>query len=583
MEGVNPLISNEDLGVEIDGNEQLPTITFPDKYTIEVKPDGIMGMYLIRDPRGDKAFKDINDEPIMLSLQTKVGREIRKHLNPENKFSKKAIEEDFSKLKKTLQISYDQQVIDKRAKEKAEKEEKEEYLQNKIFDAKELLKNKQHPLIYIASLISWLTAGERTNIMLTFIAYASQVILKNPISVIGLGEGASGKTHIEEVAMRLIPEEFIRHEKSVTEAAMFNRAKEDPWYYDGCIVNYGDLGGRNSQDFIMEAKNLLKELQSDGFINKPLNIPTKDDGWIPIDLTLRGKPALTYTTVPGFEFDDQEMSRSIFITPRMDNREIFHSFKQTLELKLGRTYKQLKHYEEEAEIVKYIVYAIREKIEEITIINPYTSSVINFLGESEFFKRDFDKYNTILKTITAFNCFNHPLFELDGEFVLFTSLDDIQIFISLLEVYHESISVNISPKAAEILNDLRNNMDEWIFDNKVPENGALTTNEYYEISGTKLSKRSIQRYFGELNRAGFLKVVHKEGNSNLYGLSEKLLADLEENLLTLKEDQRNLIKWELGDAALRFIEGDALTDNLNILLPDPDVGVPPWEDEDERH
>ena len=296
-----------------------------------------------------------------------------------------------------------------------------------------------------------------------------------------------------------------------------------------------------------------------------------------IELTLRS-PALTYTTVPGFEFDDQEMSRSIFITPRMDNRRIFNSFKQVLELKLGRTYKQLKHYEKESEIVQYIVYALREKIEEITIINPYTSSIIAFLGESEFFKRDFDKYNALLKTITAFNSFNRQLFELDGEFVLFTSLDDIQIFISLLEAYHESISVNISPKAAEILNDLRANVEEWAYMKKIPDEQIFTTNDYFEHSNTKLQKRSVQRYFGELNNAGFIKVVHKQGSSNVYGLSEKFLSDMQKDLLTLKEDQRNLIKWELGDSALRFIEEDAITGGLNILLHDPSVKVPTWED-----
>ncbi len=576
---MNSLISNEDLQEGTETKEDIHVFCFSDNYTIEVAPDGTMALYIIKDPRGNYAFKDLNDEPFMLSLYTKVGKEIRKHLDPNYEYSKKKIEEEFNEYKKTLQESYDNQVIEKRTKEKAKKTEKEEELQNKIYDATEILKNKRHPLIYISSLVSWLTAGERTNIMLTFIAYASQVILKNPISVIGLGEGASGKTHIEEVAMRLIPDEFIRHEKSVTEAAMFNRAKEDPWYYDGCIVNYGDLGGRNSQDFIMESKNLLKELQSDGFINKPLNIPTRDEGWVPIDLTLRGKPALTYTTVPGFEFDDQEMSRSIFITPRMDNRRIFNSFKQVLELKLGRTYKQLKHYEKESEIVQYMVYALREKVEEITIINPYTSSIIAFLGESEFFKRDFDKYNAILKTITAFNSFNRQLFELDGEFVLFTSLDDIQIFISLLEAYHESISVNISPKAAEILNDLRANVDDWINDRKISEMGVFTTNDYFELSNTKLQKRSVQRYFGELNNAGFIKVVQKQGSSNVYGLSEKFLSDMQRDLLTLKDDQKELIKWELGDSALFFIEEDALTDGLNVLLHDPDIKVPAWEDE----
>ena len=271
-------ITNEEVDNELEEKEDIHVIVFPDEYTIEVTPEGTMAMYLIKDPRGTYAFKDLNDEPFMLSLYTKVGKEIRKHIDPEYEYSKKKIESIFNNHKKTLQESYDTQQVEKNAKKDAEKAEKEEELQNKIYDATEILKGKKHPLIYISSLVSWLTAGERANIMLTFLAYASQVILRNPISVIGLGEGASGKTHIEEVAMRLIPDEFIRHEKSVTEAAMFNRAKEDPWYYDGCIVNYGDLGGRNSQDFIMEAKNLLKELQSDGFVNKPLNVPAKD-GW----------------------------------------------------------------------------------------------------------------------------------------------------------------------------------------------------------------------------------------------------------------------------------------------------------------
>ena len=133
-------------------------------------------------------------------------------------------------------------------------------------DARVVLESSMNPLIYIASLVSWMTAGERNNIMLTFIAYCSQVILDNPISVIALGEGSSGKTHIQEVALSLIPDEFVRHEKGSTGATTFNRAKDDPEYYKGCIVNFGDLGGINSQDFIMEAKNLLKELQSDGLL-----------------------------------------------------------------------------------------------------------------------------------------------------------------------------------------------------------------------------------------------------------------------------------------------------------------------------
>lgn len=553
-------------------------IPFPDTYTLEAIPIGKNVLYTFRDNEGRETWKKHHTEPLQLTEQSNVGREIRKHLDPDNQLNRQAITQKFENIRLALDEYYQIYLIELEQLQEANNQRDEREYQECIEAAKELLRNQDQLLIYIASLVSWQTGGERSNIMLTWITYCSQVILRNPISVIGLGEGASGKTHIQEVAMDMIPQRFIKHEKSITEAAMFNRAKENPHYYDGCLVNYGDMGGRNSQDFVMEAKNLLKELQSDGFLNKPLNIPS-EDGWTVVDITLYGRPALTYTTVPGFEFDDQEMSRSIFITPRMDNRSVFNARKQILELKHGRTYKQYQGYKHDIKIVPYIVEVIREHIAGLTIINPYTSSIIDFLGESEYFKRDFDKYNGILKTITALNSYNRPTFDLEGETVIFTSLDDIQLFISLLQNYHESISVNISPKAAEILDDLRSNMDEWLLDGKITELG-ITINQYFEISRCNLSKKSIRRYFSELNAAGFLKVVGNENRSNIYAVSGRVTSDLLNDLMRMTEEQRNLIAWELGDSALGFIELDEAHDGLNILLPDPDVDVPGWERHD---
>ena len=565
-----------------DRNEEWDAIILKDRSKVKLIPKYNDVLYIFQNENGGTIREIKGNTPLRLGEHSEIGREIKKHIDPKNDLKPYAISREFDDIRQAMNEYYEIQLQNAKNQEIENERLNEEELQAKLEEAEVLLQSKKYPLIYIGSIVSWLTGGERNNIMLTFIAYCSQVILNNPISVIGLGEGASGKTHIEEVAMSLIPDEFIRHEKGSTGATTFNRAKDNPHYYDGCIVNFGDLGGIKSQDFIMEAKNLLKELQSDGFVNKPLNVPAKDKGWDLIELTLYGRPALTYTTVPGFEFDDQEMSRSIFITPRMDNKRVFHAFKQIIELKHGRTYKKLKYFEKESKLIQYIVYLLKEKVDNLTIINPYTQSVIDFLGESEYFKRDFDKYNGLLKTITAFHAFTRPTFNLDGEEILFTSLDDIQIFIELLREYHESISVNISPKAAEILNDLRNNMDEWIFDNKVPENGSFTTNEYYEISGTKLSKRSIQRYFGELNRAGFLKSVGKENKSNIYILGEKALPGLLKNLLVLNEDQCQLIEWELGPMALRFIREDELMDGLSLMLQDQDIDVPGWERFDKR-
>lgn len=551
---------------------QLP---FPDGYTIEANPIGRNIQYTFRDSEGRETWKNHNTEPLQITEQSNVGREIKKHLDPDNQLNKKTISTKFEDIRLALHELHQLQLIEAEAEQDMEDKRAEELRTRNMEAAKALLHGKDHLLLYISSLVAWHTAGERSNIILTWIAYCSQIILQNPISVIGLGEGASGKTHIQEVAMQMIPRDFVLHEKSITEAAMFNRAKEDPYYYDGCIVNYGDMGGRNSQDFILEAKNLLKELQSDGFLNKPLNIPS-EDGWSVVDITLYGRPALTYTTVPGFEFDDQEMSRSIFITPRMDNRDVFNARKQILELHHGRTYKQYQQYKHEIEVIPYLVEVIRDHVRDLTIINPYTSSIIDFLGESEYFKRDFDKYNGILKTITALNSYNRPTFDLDGETVIFTNIDDIQLFTSLLESYHESISVNISPKSAEILDDLRAHMDDWLLGGETMELG-ITVNQYFELTRCNLSKRSVRRYFGELNNAGFLKVVGQNNRANIYALSGRVSGNLLDDLLKMSEEQRELISWELGDVALQFIEEDAPHEGLHILLPDLDVDVPGWE------
>jgi len=227
-----------------------------------------------------------------------------------------------------------------------------------------------------------------------------------------------------------------------------------------------------------------------------------------------------------------------------------------------------------------MVYLLREHMENITIINPYTESVIKFLGESEYFKRDFDKYNGILKTITAFHSFNRPTFELDGETVLFTSLRDIQLFISLLSEYHDSISVNISPKAAEILRNIRDNWTVWLLDKKIGENG-VTTNEYFELTEGHITKRSVRRYFGELNNAGFLKIVESKGRQNVYGLTGKVPEDKLKNLLILNDAQKELIKWELGSEALSFIELDVEMEELSFQLQDRNVPRPGWDTYDE--
>lgn len=278
--------------------------------------------YVFKNRYGNKIGEYTNKSPATLSSQSNVARQFKQIVNPKGDLKPRQVNNQFSELKQLLQLNYENElsVIEQEMADKKQAEQEKDA--SKLKEAITKLQSLDCPLIYIGSIVEWFTAGERNNILYAFTVYAGQVILQNPVSVICLGEASSGKSHIQETALKLIPKRFVVNEKKITEAALFNRAKKDKYFYDGKIVNYGDMGGSNDHEFMEESKNLMKELQSDGFLNKPLNISDGEGGWDVKDLELVGRPCLTYTTVPNHYFDDQEMSRSIFITPRMDNQDI---------------------------------------------------------------------------------------------------------------------------------------------------------------------------------------------------------------------------------------------------------------------
>ena len=407
--------------------------------------------------------------------------------------------------------------------------------------------------------------------------YAGQVILKNPVSVICLGEASSGKSHIQETALRLIPKKFIVNEKKITEAALFNRAKKDRYFYDGKIVNYGDMGGANDHEFMEESKNLMKELQSDGFLNKPLNIPDGEGGWEVKDLKLEGRPCLTYTTVPNHNFDEQEMSRSIFITPRMDNKEIFNRRNRLLEFKHGRSYNTLKKYENEAELVPYMLLHLKEVFKDIAIIKPYVYFVIDFLKNSAFYKRDFNKFNGILKTMTALNYYNHEVHDVDGKKVILTNIADVQQFMSLLNPYKESISANLAPKAVDVLNDIRNNIDEWKMQKeRVMPGMGITTSEYFQLQNLELSLDSVRKYMYALKNQGFLQITERFNNFNIYDLANSEIAHISYDLKHIDDSVYEDIRYEIGEWVVDLMNEDKFVEGLSVMNFDSEVEKLVW-------
>lgn len=533
--------------------------------------------YVFKNRYGNKIGEYVNKPPATLSPQSNVAKQYKQIMNRKAKTDSKMLNNQFEEVKQLLQLNYENElsIIEQEIADKLRADLEKNLTKSK--EAITKLQSVDYPLIYIGSIVEWFTAGERNNILYAFTVYAGQVILKNPVSVICLGEASSGKSHIQETALRLIPEKFIVNEKKITEAALFNRAKKDRHFYDGKIVNYGDMGGANDHEFMEESKNLMKELQSDGFLNKPLNIPDGEGGWEVKDLKLEGRPCLTYTTVPNHNFDEQEMSRSIFITPRMDNKEIFNHRNRLLEFKHGRSYNTLKKYENEAELVPYMLLHLKEVFEDIAIINPYVYFVIDFLKNSAFYKRDFDKFNGILKTITALNYYNHEVHDVDGEKVILTNIADVQQFMSLLNPYKESISANLAPKAVDVLNDIRNNIDEWKMQKeRVMPGMGITTSEYFQLQNLELSLDSVRKYMYELKNQGFLQITERFSNFNIYDLAKSEIAHISYNLKHIDDSVYDDIRYEIGEWIVDLMNEDMFVEGLSVMNFDSEVEKPVW-------
>ena len=533
--------------------------------------------YVFKNKYGNKIGEYENRSPATLSSRSNVARQFKQIINPKGDMKPNMFNNKFTELKQLLQLHYENEllIIEQEIADKKQAEQEKDTV--KLKEAITKLQSLDYPLIYIGSIVEWFTAGERNNILYAFTVYAGQVVLGSPVSVICLGEASSGKSHIQETALRLIPNHYIVNEKKITEAALFNRAKKDEYFYDGKIVNYGDMGGINDHDFMEESKNLMKELQSDGFLNKPLSIPDGEGGWDVRDLKLKGRPCLTYTTIPNHNFDEQETSRSIFITPRMDNKEIFNLRNTALEFKHGKSYKILKQYESDAELVPYMLLHLNEVFKDIVIINPYVYFVINFLKNSNFYKRDFDKFNGILKTITALNYYNHEIHDIDGERVILTNIADVQQFMSLLKPYRESISANLAPKAVEVLNDIRNNLDDWMEqDDSEVLNMGITTNQYFSLQNLGLSKDSVKKYIYELANKGFLQVTDQSGKSNVYDLTKSEVSYINDDLKHIDDTIHQIICREVGEWVVDIMMEDKFVEYLSIMNFDDEVKKPPW-------
>ncbi len=553
------------------------TLKIPNGYKIKISlsdnPSKIH--YQIIDSENNLISSVNSGLPASMSNRSQLMKDIKNCVTNGRKI--KGIDQELNKIKARMQKIVSE--LQGEAEYLAIQEMQEKELENrrKVHEAEKLLKTLDDPILYIGSIIDWLTAGERINTLICFIAGCSQIILKKPISVIGYGESSSGKTYIESVALSLLPSEYIVFEKKASVPAIFNRARNDVYFYDGKIVMYGDMGGQNDRENSQESLDLMKELQTEGELSKPVSVKDESNKWSTEDLVLKGFPSLWYTTVPT-DIDNQELSRAIVFTPRTDNREIFNKRGKALSFKRGRTHDLFVDVQKKSEIIPHMVEHLRDIMNEYIVINPFYDIIASMLSSSKFFKRDTEKYTNLLETITVINFYQNEkyVFE-DGQKAVITSKNDVQLLLSLLEPYMHSIAVNIKPKSAEIYQILLANIDDWKL--LKGEDGfefdiGITIREYFEKPVNDIPMTSLRRYFSDLYQAGLLSVVGTQDRANMYDVVkydfDKLIDEIDYDKLGAD------VEFELGFELAEIIRNDKVTDGLTILKKHDLIGDTVW-------
>src|SRR5574344_179151 len=121
------------------------------------------------------------------------------------------------------------------------------------------------PLEFVTKICDGLGVGLTIEVLRAFFGFLQTYLGYKGTNVIAVGSQASGKSHIIETGLKFIPQERVHYgAKSV---AYFFR-KYNHQDLTGHIFYIGDLGGSNSDQNTIDMRDLLKQLSTDGYIER---------------------------------------------------------------------------------------------------------------------------------------------------------------------------------------------------------------------------------------------------------------------------------------------------------------------------
>ena len=308
------------------------------------------------------------------------------------------------------------------------------------------------PLEFVTKITDGLGVGLTVEVLRAFFGFLQTYLGYKGTNVIAVGSQASGKSHIIETALKFIPQERVHYgAKSV---AYFFR-KYNHQDLTGHIFYIGDLGGSNSDQNTIDMRDLLKQLSTDGYIERGVvdnsNENVTEEQWV------KGYPCLAYTTAHEDIINEQEKSRSIIITPPFVDPMDLITFKSIMNNQ-GSYASEIRQVEMDTESVQGLVSFLSNEKTDVDIFNVYMYDIVDYIGTIDDFNRKIDEFNSILKlscTLNKAKVVYHQEYEKRYPLIL-ASKQDVRTALTIFDNNN-----NLLPNEVKLINGIFSNFEVY--------------------------------------------------------------------------------------------------------------------------
>lgn len=304
-------------------------------------------------------------------------------------------EKDFRDILKRLDKGIKEDSLrEKHEQELAEKENTEKYIQ---LYSNFITNRDAHgytTLQYLGQICQGVGVGVADTVLKVYVGLLLTILGIKATNIIAIGKQSSGKTHSLERGIEMIPEEYVVRGVH-TKAYFFTKFNKQD--VSRKIFYLGDLGGTKDDMNTIDTRDILKELNTDGYVERGLSIEGEA-----INEWVKGYPAIVYSTVEEDIINDQEKSRSTIINPASVDPDCLTVFNAVHESP-GEDIHLLERIQADIESVRGLTWYLMGQIQNYELFNPYMFNVSEFLAEMDDFNRKIKEFNKTLFIVALLN------------------------------------------------------------------------------------------------------------------------------------------------------------------------------------